>query len=287
MVDDEKRALIAKNKAAALIRRAVAKEKEAELSKVCQTCSSDEVLKMYQEVFAELICKRCAAHDEDWQMMNKTSATATFLLPDDTFRHLKFKATDNPHRKGWAEMKLYLRRHLRIEAEQRFGGAEKLTQERQRRDAKKLHRDLASAKEQASMREQGQGQGTDELVDTATSSSSPSFSATTMSTGEFGGLLDRMLMGGTDAMFGAAASLRTNMNAEVGEGDKTEDSIQAVGSSSKKRKQPIYPSYKEEKNDGDDVCAPDNPSKKKHRSAQKKTGPNRLAGMLSAIRGST
>jgi hypothetical protein len=165
VLSDAQRRTIELNKAAAEERRrkAVAEKSDSNINttigaggalgdcveqhKVCQKCDSSDILPMYWETFGEKICKKCAASDTDWEVMNKTSVVTEYLLPDDTIRHLRHKTKDNPHRKGWSEMKLFLRRHARLESYRRWGGEEELLAEISRRKGQKLERELSRAKD--------------------------------------------------------------------------------------------------------------------------------------------
>jgi len=255
---EEQLARIAVNKRAAEKRR---REKAQEVSAeapVCEKCSSTDVYAMYLEIFEEYICRRCAASDDDWELLNKSTVSAEYLLSDDTIRHLRHKVKDNPHRKGWAEMKLYLRRHARNESHRRWGGADELSAERARRDGQKLERELSRAVTSAS----GSGDGiadaeNDDEQDTTTKS-----------------ILTQMLKQG-DVLGAVATSLGLRPAA-------ADQQCDAAYPTSKRAKLQAYPVYRDDK-EPDPGLEKAKPDAKKHNTVKA----SRLAGMLSAIRGST
>ncbi len=70
-----------------------------------------------------------------------------FLLPDDTISLFKSVDKPNPKNSMWRPMKLYLRKHAREKAYARFGGAEGLAQEKEKREQLKFSKQLKEAAE--------------------------------------------------------------------------------------------------------------------------------------------
>jgi DNA-repair protein complementing XP-A cells len=87
---------------------------------------------------------------EDWEVglsewVSKKEAVAKYCLPEGTLAVCEVLTKENPHRKGWAPMKLYKRSELRERAYKRFGGKEGLIEERTKREQKRLSKDLKVA----------------------------------------------------------------------------------------------------------------------------------------------
>ena len=274
MLDDETRARIASNKAAALAKREARTKSDPKLD-FCGICSGNDIIAVYKDVFDELVCKRCAAKDEEWQLINKTTASTEYLLPDDTFRHMKHKTVDNPHRKGWSEMKLFLRRHARQEAEHRWGNMELLGHERRKREGKKLERELVKAREAAS------SNISDESKDVDVITSAPLVGQ------DVSNILARMLDGG-EAMLGIASSLQTEVcvastfhdQSIIGSRSSNHDMQQ---SSIKRGRDPDVTA------DGSMISSNSQTSSGNHKkqkvSNTQKAASSRIKGMLNAIRG--
>ena len=77
---------------------------------------------------------------------NKKEAKQQYCLPDGTLAVCEVKEKDNPHHKGWTPMKLYRRSELRERAHKRYGGPDGLIEERNKRRAKQLEKDMAKAR---------------------------------------------------------------------------------------------------------------------------------------------
>jgi len=256
VLSEEQLERVAANKKGAEKRRI---EKALEASSGCQKCASGDVMPMYRDVFAERICRRCAASEDDWELLNKSSVAAEYLLSEDTIRHLRHSVKDNPHRKGWAEMKLYLRRHARIESHLRWGGDAALIAEKERRESLKLEKELTRA-----VASVGSSSG-DASKDARSAGEYDGFGHSTTSN-----ILAQMLQQGD--VLGASASRFTGRFAE--QQDEARPSKRA-------KTQPSYPVYRDDKQEPE-------PGSDKPKNDSKKIGSvkaSKLAGMLSAIRG--
>ena len=275
---------IASNKKAAEKRRA---EKALQIQDhitnviLCEKCDSINIIEMYLSIFNERICKSCAASDDDWELMNKTSVASEYLLPDDCIRHLRHKTKDNPHRKGWAEMKLYLRRHARIESYRRWGGSDALESEKLRRNNSKLERELSRAVNNAS---NAGGSLKQNLLNNEHDDCGVS---------ETRSILAKMIEQGD--VLGAAAkqagdryglnssSSNTSLLLEGGSDLISsldyDDSASTSAHSKRQKLQNVYPTYKANQPQADN-------SPKKGTKTIAKPKVSKLANMLSAIRGS-
>lgn len=79
--------------------------------------------------------------------VTKREAMEKYCLPEGTLAVCSFSTRENPRRKGWHPMKLYNRAEIRERARKRHGGLEGLIRERQRREEKRLKRDLDATKD--------------------------------------------------------------------------------------------------------------------------------------------
>ena len=127
---------IEENKARAKARRAqveaeakVLEEKKAK-GMICEICKempdAEEISETLKETFEVIVCRKCQMTNEDYQIINKNTVKTEYLLTEDTIGIMKHKTRDNPHRPGWAPMKLFLRKHAREEAIYRWGTLEAL-----------------------------------------------------------------------------------------------------------------------------------------------------------------
>lgn len=87
---------------------------------------------------------------EEWELglpewVTKKEAVSKYCLPEGTLAVCEVKTKDNPHRKGWAPMKLFRRSQIRQKAYKRFEGKEGLIAERTKRANKRLEKDMAAA----------------------------------------------------------------------------------------------------------------------------------------------
>mmetsp|Transcript_36436 Transcript_36436/g.56561 ORF Transcript_36436/g.56561 Transcript_36436/m.56561 type:complete len:167 (-) Transcript_36436:71-571(-) len=79
------------------------------------------------------------------EWVTKKEAKSTYCLPDGTLAVCECQERENPRHKGWTPMKLYRRSEIRQRAHKRFGGMEGLVEERQKRRAKQLAKDMKDA----------------------------------------------------------------------------------------------------------------------------------------------
>jgi DNA repair protein len=303
MLSEDQKQKIEANKAAAALKRASKLNRDLETSlekdcKRCSDCGCAEILPLYLEVFEENVCKRCASKNDDWQLINKTTVSTEYLLTEDCVQHMKHKTKDNPHRKGWSEMKLYLRLHARLEGERRWGSSNELQEEKNKRERSKLDREMAKARESSMISTQLQQQNYDNDNDDGNGN-------------VYGGSLEMdssniladMLEGGGNNVLYIANSLHNSKDNDGNNGNNGNVDVNEVhsNSSKSKRKLEAYPAYQAEKqsfsssytatssNSASNNNVNNLSPREKGGGKKRKTAAvgGRLAGMLSAIRGSS
>ena len=162
-MDDAQKARAAANKAAAMLKLAERKrEKEAEATAAasaeeatakrrrseaagggapgrgCEVCGGGPVDGTLERCFKVRVCAAHRDGDMKYDLVTSTDAATTYLLPKNTLKCLACYERSNPRQPTWRPMKLFLRRDLEVQADRRWGDAEKLDEERRRRDAAKL-----------------------------------------------------------------------------------------------------------------------------------------------------
>ena len=80
------------------------------------------------------------------QYISQTDAQRLYCVPKGTLDVCTFIEKDNPHNKGFAKMKLYLRKDVRKRSHKRFGGKQGLILEREKRRKKRSAKDLEESK---------------------------------------------------------------------------------------------------------------------------------------------
>ena len=158
-IDDAARARAAANKAAALEKLAAKKRRAAEAAEAeakrrrtegpgcagCEVCGGGPLDATLERVFAVRVCAEHKARSS-YDLVPSGDAAATYLLPKNTLKCLASVERSNPRQPTWRPMKLYLRRDLEVQADRRWGDAEKLDEERRRREAAKLAKSEKSAR---------------------------------------------------------------------------------------------------------------------------------------------
>lgn len=81
------------------------------------------------------------------EYITKSDAQRLYCLPLGTLAVCSHIERENPHKKGWSNMKLYSRSEVRRRARKRFGGKKGLIQEREKRKEKRLEKDLEETKD--------------------------------------------------------------------------------------------------------------------------------------------
>jgi hypothetical protein len=155
---DEQKQRIALNRKNALKRKLevaeeekIAEETLANDSMSCQVtdsstgqlCGGQPVSKDLLLTFGESCCERCRYLNDDYTLINKSDVVSQFLLPQDSIKMMKFSTKMNPRNSMFAPMKLYLRKHAMQKSFKRWGGADGLMQELDRREKSRFDRGLA------------------------------------------------------------------------------------------------------------------------------------------------
>ncbi len=74
--------------------------------------------------------------------VTKQEAMKKYCLPAGTLEVCDYIEKDNPRQSKWSKMKLYHRSEIRRRARERWGGLEKLQEERRRRENKRSEKDM-------------------------------------------------------------------------------------------------------------------------------------------------
>ena len=82
--------------------------------------------------------------------VSQTEAQKIYCLPKGTIDVLSFTERDNPHQRGFSNMKLYSRAEVRRRARKRYGGKNGLITEREKRKMKKYEKELKEVKKMSS-----------------------------------------------------------------------------------------------------------------------------------------
>ena len=159
---EEQKLLIAQNRQKALKRKvdcveesriAAAALAKDSLSCQCiiadtgQICGISPVAKDLLLTFGESCCDSCRHLTDDFGLINKSDVASQFLLPQDSIKMMKFSTKINPRNSGFAPMKLYLRKHAMEKSFKRWGDADGLLREIDRREKDRFDRGLADCKD--------------------------------------------------------------------------------------------------------------------------------------------
>ncbi|KAI1337361.1 XPA protein C-terminus-domain-containing protein [Xylariaceae sp. FL0016] len=120
--------------------------------KKCRECKSLEIDFVWEEVFGIAVCGSCKEkHPEKYSLLTKTECKEDYLLTDPELRDpelLPHLSKPNPHKSHWHDMMLFLRCQVEDYAiGTRWGSAEALDAEFERREADKKRRKEAKFKE--------------------------------------------------------------------------------------------------------------------------------------------
>jgi len=121
-----------------------------QLAKENQRC--DNILTtndmIFYENFNEKCCMSCRQlNPADYDLISRTELISEYLIPLDSIKLMKCMTKPNPHNSYWTPMKLYLRKHARLKAFDRFGGVEGLEEEVKRRKNLKFEKEFAQTKD--------------------------------------------------------------------------------------------------------------------------------------------
>jgi hypothetical protein len=104
-------------------------------------CGNSQIDMTIYDSFNEKICLSCKNKSNDFDYMSKSEVSIQYLLPQDSILLMKFINKPNPRNKGWASMKLYLRKHAKVKSYKRWNNEEGLQNEIERRGKEKYERD--------------------------------------------------------------------------------------------------------------------------------------------------
>ncbi|KAK5997731.1 DNA repair protein rad14 [Cladobotryum mycophilum] len=125
---------------------------DLEKRKKCRDCSSLEIDFVWEEVFHICVCNKCKEkYPEKYSLLTKTECKQDYLLTDPELRDpelLPHLNKPNPHKSHWHDMMLFLRFQVEEYAIQtKWGSAEALDAEYERRETQKKTRKEAKFKE--------------------------------------------------------------------------------------------------------------------------------------------
>lgn len=113
---------------------------------VCDECGKDFFTSFLMEHYEEAVCDDCKDPDKH-ACITKTACKEDYLLSDvDLFKRdppLKFRALQNPHKKMYGEMKLFLSLQVERRALEVWGSEQNLEDEKEKR---KLKQEMAKKK---------------------------------------------------------------------------------------------------------------------------------------------
>ncbi|KAI8634466.1 XPA protein C-terminus-domain-containing protein [Xylariaceae sp. FL1651] len=120
--------------------------------KKCRECGNLEIDFVWEEVFGCAICGVCKEkYPEKYSLLTKTECREDYLLTDPELRDeelLPHLSRPNPHKSHWHDMMLFLRYQVEEYAfEKKWGSADALDTEFERREAEKKKRKEAKFKE--------------------------------------------------------------------------------------------------------------------------------------------
>ncbi|KAG7285608.1 hypothetical protein NEMBOFW57_010237 [Staphylotrichum longicolle] len=120
--------------------------------KRCRECRTVEIDFVWEEVFGCAVCNACKEkYPEKYSLLTKTEAKEDYLLTDPELKDpelLPHLSKPNPHKSHWHDMMLFLRYQVEEYAfKQKWGSAEALDAEFERREGDKKKRKEAKFKE--------------------------------------------------------------------------------------------------------------------------------------------
>jgi len=125
---------------------------DEETRKKCRDCKSLEIDFVWEEVFHLCVCNKCKEkYPEKYSLLTKTECKEDYLLTDPELRDpelLPHLNKPNPHKSHWHDMMLFLRCQVEEYAiKTKWGSAEALDEEFEKREAQKKARKEAKFKE--------------------------------------------------------------------------------------------------------------------------------------------
>ena len=109
----------------------------------CKNLLSNEFELLLQKSFGEQCCKSCQIRlRPDYETICKSTLVSEYLLPEGTIKMMKYYEKVNPKNPTWRPMNMYLRKHAKAKALERFGSLDSLEKEKHKREGAKLSKDL-------------------------------------------------------------------------------------------------------------------------------------------------
>lgn len=135
-----------RERALALKRKRETEDEEVSTAKICEVCcSKEDVSSKLFEMFSIGVCQQCKNKTDDYDFISKSDAASEYLLPDDTLKFLPHTTRENPHKKEWAPMKIFLRKIVREKSYERWKDEDGLKAEHARREVQKYGRQVEKA----------------------------------------------------------------------------------------------------------------------------------------------
>jgi hypothetical protein len=107
-----------------------------------EICGKSPVNESLYNHFQLTVCRSCKRACNLYECITKSECVTEYLITEDIIKSMPYMERDNPHNPGWKPMKLYLRKHALEAALNRFGSIESLHQEKKRREAAKLDKNI-------------------------------------------------------------------------------------------------------------------------------------------------
>lgn len=114
----------------------------ANIVQSCSICGMSNIDELFLKVYNEKVCRQCSRSSPDFVQITKQDAVSKFLVTEYSLRSIPHQLKDNPHKKGWNEMKLYLRKHVLALALRKWGNEQNLDDELAKRSEKHSKRKL-------------------------------------------------------------------------------------------------------------------------------------------------
>jgi hypothetical protein len=112
--------------------------------KPCGKPLSSKDMVLYEN-FKEKCCTSCQLKDyPDYEYISRGDMIEEYLLPLDTIKMMKFINKNNPKNPMWKPMKLYLVKHAKQKAYERFMNQDGLESEKKRRESIKFKKQMES-----------------------------------------------------------------------------------------------------------------------------------------------
>lgn len=99
----------------------------------CAECGSLSYTTAFLKDFGLAVCGACRKTHAKYDLVTKTAARETFLVPEAELAALPFTTKTNPRKQSWGRMKLYLRSAVEALSFARYGDAAGLMAEKRKR----------------------------------------------------------------------------------------------------------------------------------------------------------